>query len=100
MKERIMIKPHVSGIGDVSDLRSYTSPQYDWKISFYLVDNYGTRYLFSQDYTSGVYKYFKDGKAPDELRDFRSWKRNPRLDKTIEKISVYKKHVVREYLSG
>lgn len=55
-----------------------------------------TIYLFTQDYTKGVYDFFKNGKSTNELKQFKKWRRNPRLDKTIEKIPIYRAYVMRE----
>lgn len=32
----------------------------------------------------------------NELRQFKNWRKNPRLDKTIEKIPIYRTYVMRE----
>lgn len=67
-------------------------------LNFYLVNKAGTYYLFTQKYTPGVYAYFENGRAENELRSFRDWNKNPRLDKTIEKIPMYVNYVMREYV--
>lgn len=46
-------------------------------------------YLFRQRYTIAVYNLFKRGMRDYELRRYRNWERNPRVDKTIDKIPVY-----------
>ncbi|MDO5133636.1 MAG: hypothetical protein Q4D81_11760 [Eubacteriales bacterium] len=53
-------------------------------------------YLFRQRYTGGVHEIFKDGVRDFEVRNFRRWNRNPRLDKTLDKIPVYIADALRE----
>ena len=53
-------------------------------------------FLFTQNFTKGVYEYFKNGRDENELRAFRKWGRNPRLDKTIEKIPMYVRFALKE----
>ena len=65
-------------------------------IHFYLTSGKQTRYLFSQKFTKGVYQYFRDGRSENEIKKFNKWNRNPRLDKTIEKIPLYVRYVFRE----
>lgn len=68
------------------------------ELNFYLSNQYGTYYLFTQPYTPGVYDYFRSGRSENEIRSFRNWNRNPRLDKTIEKLPMYIRFVMREYV--
>lgn len=68
------------------------------KISFYLHSNKGKNYLFTQDFTKGVYEYFRTGRSETELYNYKKWNRNPRLDKTIEKLPMYIKYVTQEVL--
>lgn len=65
-------------------------------IHFYLIFGGESRYLFSQKFTAGVFKYFENGRTMAELRRFHQWERNPRLDKTIEKIPMYIRYVRKE----
>ena len=65
-------------------------------IHFSLTSGKQTRYLFSQKFTKGVYQYFRDGRSENEIKKFNKWNRNPRLDKTIEKIPLYVRYVFRE----
>ena len=53
-------------------------------------------FLFTQSFTKGVYEYFKNGRDENELRTFKRWNKNPRLDKTIEKIPMYMKFALKE----
>ncbi len=55
-------------------------------LDFYLRSNNGEFYLFSQDYSKGVYEYFKNGRSVNEIRKFNKWKKNPRLNKTIDRL--------------
>lgn len=64
------------------------------KLHFYLQSEKGKYYLFSQSYTKGVYEFFKSGRSEREVRNYRKWNRNPKLDKTIEKIPMYIKYIV------
>lgn len=96
MKERIIVR------ADTQDTRiSKTGSEMpkstcDWKLNFYLVKGGKTLYLFTQNYTKGVYDFFKHGRSANELRQFKKWRKNPRLDKTIEKIPIYRTYVMRE----
>ncbi len=56
------------------------------KLNFYLRSNDGEFYLFSQDYSKGVYEYFKNGRSVNEIRKFDKWNKNPRLNKTIYRL--------------
>lgn len=67
-------------------------------LNFYLVNQYGTYYLFTQRYSRGVFEYFRFGKSENEIRSFRRWEKNPRLNKTIEKLPSYIRYVMREYV--
>ena len=64
-------------------------------ITFYL--HVGKRRVlrFGKKKRNGVYDFFAGGRSEDEIRNFRMWNRNPRLDKTITKIPLYTKYVLR-----
>lgn len=68
MKERIIVRT------DTQDTRfSKTGSEMeegicDWKLNFYLVKEGKTHYLFTQNYTKGVYDFFKHGRSANELR--------------------------------
>lgn len=66
------------------------------KIHFYLVNDGGRYYMFSQDFSRGVYEFFRSGRSEAELHNYKRWHRNPRLDKTIEKIPMYIRYVLKE----
>lgn len=68
------------------------------KINFHLVCDTGKHYLFTQKFSKGVYEYFRYGKSEREIMNFRRWKDNPRLSKTIEKMPMYL-HYVKKYVS-
>lgn len=68
-------------------------------LNFYLTDKKylpERLFLFSQKFSKGVYEYFKNGRDENELRAFNKWRKNPRLDKTIEKIPMYVKYALKE----
>ena len=78
MKERIIVRTdtQVSRFSKTgSEMEKSTC---DWKLNFYLV------------------KEGKHGRSANELRQFKNWRKNPRLDKTIEKIPIYRAYVMRE----
>lgn len=66
------------------------------RLRFYYVREGVAHYMFSQKFTSGVYRYFRYGVTEREVRRFRHWDRNPRLDKTIEKIPVWIRSLEKE----
>lgn len=66
------------------------------KIHFYLISNGKRHYLFSQDFSKGVYQFFRSGRSESELHKYSLWRKNPRLDKTIEKIPMYLRYVLKE----
>ena len=70
------------------------------KIHFYLVTGGKQYYLFSQDFSKGVYEFFRSGRSEAELHSFKLWHRNPRLDKTIEKIPMYIRYVMKEEVAA
>lgn len=65
-------------------------------LDFYLVNRCGRYFLFTQRFSKGVWEYFRDGRAEAEIRSFRDWRRNPRLNKTIEKLPRYIKYAMTE----
>lgn len=65
-------------------------------LHFYLVTKRGCTYLFAQGFSKGVYDYFRKGRSEHELNEYKQWNKNPRLDKTIEKIPMYMQYVLRE----
>ena len=65
-------------------------------LNFYMIFKKVKLYLFSQQFTKGVYEYFKNGRSENEIRAFKQWGKNPRLDKTLSKIPMYKKFALKE----
>lgn len=65
-------------------------------LNFYMIFKKVKLYLFSQHFTKGVYEYFKNGRSENEIRAFKRWGKNPRLDKTLSKIPIYKKFALKE----
>lgn len=64
-------------------------------ITFYLHAGGKRFFLFVQKYSKGVYDFFAGGRSVNEIRNFKMWNKNPRLDKTISKIPLYVKYVIR-----
>lgn len=65
-------------------------------LHFYLKTERDYLYLFTQAFSKGVYDYFRRGRSERELREYKQWNKNPRLDKTIEKIPMYMQYALRE----
>lgn len=53
-------------------------------------------WLYSQKVAPGDYEQFCNGMRDYDIRNFDKWKRNPRLDKTIDEIPVYVAYVNQE----
>lgn len=66
------------------------------KMDFYLLSGRDRLYLFTQNYSKGVYNFFRNGRSESEIRHYNKWDKNPRLDKTIEKLPVYIQYVLCE----
>lgn len=62
-------------------------------LEFHLKNKEGTFWLFTQPSTKGVYEWFKNGRAEDEIISFTKWKKNKRLSDTIERIPREIKYV-------
>lgn len=65
-------------------------------IDFYYHVKEGKKYLFSQKFSKGVYEYFQNGRLELEILAFKKWNHNPRLDKTISKLPMYIRYVLKE----
>ena len=65
------------------------------RIEFYLTSDKGTNYMFSQRFSKGVYDYFRAGRFEHEILSFSGWDKNPRLDKTIEKLPMYIRYTLK-----
>lgn len=96
MKEKIIVRTNTQGTETTDPDSEILRSTGNWKLNFYLVTGDKTIYLFTQNYTKGVYDFFKNGRSANELRQFKKWRKNPRLDKTIEKIPIYRAYVMRE----
>ena len=70
------------------------------RMNFFLQTKEGRFFLFSQNFSKGVYQFFCNGKSESEIISFKKWGRNPRLDKTIEKIPLYTKYVRKEIIAA
>lgn len=70
------------------------------KLNFFLNAKIGKFFLFSQNFSKGVYIFFQNGKSESEIKAFKKWNKNPRLDKTIEKIPMYTKYVRKEIIDA
>lgn len=69
------------------------------EIKFYLKNKNGTFWLFTQDYTKGVYDYFRFGRSEKEVLNFPDWERNKRLSKTISRIPKEVRYVDKYIIS-
>lgn len=58
-------------------------------LDFYWEVQGNRTYLFRQRYNIAVDDIFKKGMRDYEFRRYRKWNRNPRIDKTMDKIPVY-----------
>lgn len=70
------------------------------KINFYLVTGGKRYYMFSQSFSKGVYEFFRNGRSEAELHNYKLWHKNPRLDKTIEKIPMYIRYILKEEVAA
>lgn len=70
------------------------------KIHFYLITGGKRHYMFSQSFSKGVYEFFRNGRSEAELYSYKLWHKNPRLDKTIEKIPMYIRYIIREEVAA
>ena len=66
------------------------------KLNFYLILKEERFYLFTQAFSKGVYEFFRNGKTEEQIRSYNKWNNNKRLDKTIEKIPMYIRYVLKE----
>lgn len=65
-------------------------------IHFYYMTENNRLYLFTNKFTKGLYTYFRNGKLIGELSKYKNGTRNPRADKTVTKIPMYIKYVMKE----
>lgn len=57
---------------------------------------YGRNYLYSKDFTFGEWDFFKDNRSLKELHSFHDWGKNPRLDKTIDRVILMYRYMEKE----
>lgn len=63
------------------------------EIKFYLKNDAGEFWLFSQPFSKGVYAWFENGRSENEIMKFKKWQKNKRLSDTIERIPREIKYV-------
>ena len=90
------VKNKTTTSGGIDMKKRITITKTDEKLHFYLVTERSRSYLFTQGFSKGVYDYFRRGRSERELHEYKQWNKNPRLDKTIEKIPMYTQYVLRE----
>ncbi len=66
-------------------------------IHFYLSFGEDRIWLFSQPYSMSVENYFRTGRSVSEIRRNNSWRENPRLEKTIERVYLAITFTMKEY---
>lgn len=67
------------------------------KLQFFLVTNKEEYYLFEQNFSKGVYLYFQNGVWLSQIRRYKNWNKNMRLDKVIEeRIPQYTRYLMKE----
>lgn len=101
IRKRYPFQPEATPQTSAVDLGGYmkkkiTVKSFNGQLYFYLQSDQGEHFLFTQKFTGGVYRYFRNGISENQLREYRRWDRNPRLDKTIEKLPTYITYVMRE----
>lgn len=67
-------------------------------LNFYLVNRYGTYYMFTQKYSRAVFVHFRNGRSENEVRSFRDWDRDRRLVKVIEKLPAHIDSTMKYYV--
>lgn len=65
------------------------------EMKFYLKNDEGKFWLFTQPFSKGVYEWFKDGRAEREILNFDKWKKNKRLVDTVQRIPREIKYVTK-----
>ena len=63
------------------------------EIKFYLKNDCGEFWLFTQHFSKGVYEWFKNGRSEKEILNFDKWKKNKRLGDTVQRIPREIKYV-------
>ena len=67
----------------------------DEHLEFYLKNENGEFWLFTQPFSKGVYEWFKDGRSESEILNFDKWEKNKRLNNTIQRIPREIKYVTK-----
>ena len=65
------------------------------EIKFYLKNENGKFWLFTQSYTKGVYDWFRDGRSENEILQFNKWEKNKKLGNTVTRIPREIKYVTK-----
>ena len=65
--------------------------------SFYIKNDEGCFFLFSQSYRKGVSEYFRCGISLDDAIDFSRSRNNDALKRTMYKLPMYIRYVEKEY---
>lgn len=65
------------------------------EIKFYLKNDNGEFWLFTQPFSKGVYEWFKGGRSEREIMKFDKWKKNKRLVDTVQRIPREIKYVTK-----
>lgn len=65
------------------------------EIKFYLKNDEGKFWLFTQPFSKGVYEWFKFGRSENEIMKFDKWKKNKRLVYTVQRIPREIKYVTK-----
>ena len=68
------------------------------EMKFYLKNDEGKFWLFTQPFSKGVYEWFKDGRAEREILNFDKWKKNKRLVDTVQRIPREIKYVTKHVI--
>ena len=66
-------------------------------IHFYYVCADQRHLMFSQVFSQSVYKYFRYGRSVNEVLSYNGWDRNPRLEKTLERLPYMISYIRKEY---
>lgn len=65
--------------------------------SFYLITGEQRYYMFSQNYRTGVHKYFKNGVLLNDAMKHSKTHKDHALIRTMNKIPMYIKYIEKEY---
>ena len=65
-------------------------------LSFYLISEIGKFFLFTHSFSDAVFRYFRRGRSEREVRSFKGWNQDKKLDKVIEMLPLYMAYARRE----